>query len=57
MSQASGQPPPYTINTNVADVNAGANMGRGWRQQGRGTGARDAKHLKLQVQNETNGIG
>ena len=48
-SRASGQPPPYTINTNVTNVNAGANVGKGWRQQGRGTGARDAKRLELQV--------
>ena len=48
-SWASSQPPPYTINTDIANVNAGANVGKGWRQQGRGTGARDAKCLELQV--------
>ena len=48
-SWASGQPPPYTINTDVANVNAGANVGKGWRQQGRETGAWDAKRLELQV--------
>ena len=45
----SGQPPPYTINTNIANINAGANVGKEWRQQVRETGARDTSHLELQV--------